>query len=295
MRRTDLSDATCAIAQALQVVGDWWTLLIVRDVAAGITRFDGLQSSLGLSRKVLAVRLRTLVEHGVLERREYSAHPPRHDYLLTSAGRGLLPVLVTLQDWGSTFVLGDGTRTATAGPASPEAQRVHDLVGQRVPPLSLPAADGGTADPVSDADWTVLYCYPGTYVPGGAGHPPGWDAIPGAPGCTLESCTYRDRLGEFAELGAAVRGISTQRSDEQRSFAAAEGIAFPLLSDAGLELTAALRLPTFRVAGNDRLKRLTLVADRTRTIRSVLYPVPDVTGSVEDALAAIRAMATCRT
>jgi peroxiredoxin len=130
----------------------------------------------------------------------------------------------------------------------------------------------------------VLYCYPGTRMPGSRD-------IPGAAGCTLESCTYRDRLAEFAALGAAVRGVSTQRPAEQAEFAAAERIQFPLLSDADLELAMALRLPTFRAGGTVRLKRITLVVDRDRTVRGVLYPVPDVTGSVEDALGLVRELA----
>jgi len=140
----------------------------------------------------------------------------------------------------------------------------------------------------------VVYCYPGTGTPGGVGHPPGWAAIPGAVGCSLEACTYRDRLAEFAALGATVHGVSTQRSDEQAAFADAERIGFPLLSDAGLEFVAALRLPTFRAAGTDRLKRLTLVIDEHRVVRGVLYPIADVTGSVSDALALISTLAAGR-
>jgi peroxiredoxin len=115
--------------------------------------------------------------------------------------------------------------------------------------------------------------------------------VPGAAGCTLESCTYRDRLAEFAALGASVRGVSTQPPFEQAAFAAESRISFPLLSDAGLELTTALRLPTFRAGGTVRLKRLTLLVSRDRLVRDVLYPIADVTGSVEDALAMVRIFA----
>ncbi|MEP6648569.1 MAG: helix-turn-helix domain-containing protein [Lapillicoccus sp.] len=83
MKREDLADEDCGIAQALGVVGDWQTLLVVREVAGGTTRFDGLQRALGLSRRSLAVRLASLVPDGVLARRPYSEHPPRHDYVLT--------------------------------------------------------------------------------------------------------------------------------------------------------------------------------------------------------------------
>ncbi len=275
--RTRTVDVTCAIAQALDVVGDWWSLLVLRDVARGLHRFEELRAELSVSRKVLTERLHKLVDHGVLERRRYSDRPPRYEYVLTPLGRGALPILAALQDWGDRWLLGDGTVAAATAPGSAEAQRVHGLVGTRVPVLAR-------LEPVSLQPFTVLYCYPGTQLPDA-------DRIPGAPGCTLESCTYRDRLHEFAAYGAAVRGVSTQRPAEQAGFAAAHRIQFPLLSDADLELTMALRLPTFRAAGTVRLKRLTLVVDADRTVRGVLYPVPDVTGSVEDALRLVRDLA----
>ncbi|MCO1575305.1 winged helix-turn-helix transcriptional regulator [Crossiella sp. SN42] len=280
MRRTDLSDADCAIAQSLDVVGDWWTLLVLRDVARGVHRFDALQAELGLSRKVLAERLRRLVEHEVLRRERYHEHPPRHEYRLTDRGRGLLPVLIALQDWGSTWLLGDGTLSATSAPESAEARRVRDLVGTRVPELLLPAADNTRRDPVAGSAHTVLY-----FFPGAGNAPPGWDRIPGAPGCTLEACAYRDRHAEFAARDATVHGVSTQRLDELAAFRAAESLPFPLFSDAELSLVAALRLPTFRAAGAHRLKRLTLVVDRDRVVRAALYPIPDPAGSVDEVLA----------
>ncbi|MEU0933754.1 winged helix-turn-helix transcriptional regulator [Embleya sp. NPDC005971] len=287
MRYTDLADADCAITQALGIVGDWWTLLLIRDVAAGVHQFGALHEQVGISRKVLAQRLKALVEHGVLEKRLYHPHPPRYEYHLTESGRGLLPVLVALQNWGGQHVLGDGTLTATGEADSAEARQAHALVGTRLPALTLRTAAAERVDPIAATAWTVLYCFPGAYAPGLQGHPPGWDEIPGAPGCTLESCTYRDRLGEFTDRGATVLGVSTQRPDQLDSFARHANIPFPLLSDADLELTAALRLPTFRAAGVDRLKRLTLLLDDTRTIRGVLYPLPDPAGSVQDALTLI--------
>jgi DNA-binding HxlR family transcriptional regulator/peroxiredoxin len=291
VRRTDLSDAECAIAQALEVVGDWWTLLVVRDVARGVHRFDALQRELGVSTKVLTERLKLLVNHGVLTKDPYSQHPPRYEYRLTDAGRGLLPVLVALQDWGATWVLGDGTRSATTEPSSAEARRVHNLIGTPIPELLLPTSDGARVDPVADAPFTVLYCYPGTAIAGVSTNPPYWEQLPGASGCTLEACTYRDQLEEFTARGAAVFGVSTQRCDEQAAFARAENIPFPLLSDAELALVTALRLPTFRVGSLDRLKRVTLIVDRERIVRGCLYPIQDVTGSVTDALALLDGLA----
>ncbi|MEU1148613.1 winged helix-turn-helix transcriptional regulator [Streptomyces sp. NPDC005863] len=289
-QRTRLDDDHCAIAQALDVVGDWWTLLIVRDAARGVHRFEELQRELGVSRKVLTERLRLLTEAGVLARVPYQDRPVRHEYRLTPRGRALLPVLVALQDWGDTWVLGEGETMATAAEASLEARRVHELLGTRVPELQLAGHEGELRDPVATGTpWTVLYCFPGAYARQDA-YPPGWAGIPGARGCTLESCTYRDRLAEFTAAGATVQGVSSQRPDEQRAFAEKEGLRFPLLSDAGLALTAALRLPTFRAAGVSRMKRLTLVVDRDRVVRDVQYPVTDVTASVEAALEAVKSL-----
>ncbi|MEE6310301.1 winged helix-turn-helix transcriptional regulator [Plantactinospora veratri] len=276
-RRTDSGDPECAIAHASEVIGDWWSLLLLRDVARGRHRFEELRAGLGVSRKVLTERLHRLVEDGVLERHPYSDRPPRHEYRLTARGRGALPILVALQDWGDRWLLGDGEPTATTGTDTAEARRVSALVGTRIPELT-------GFDPVAATPFTVLYCYPGTGMPGGT-------EIPGAAGCTLESCTYRDRLDEFARHGAAVRGVSTQRTAEQAAFAAAERIQFPLLSDAELEFASALRLPTFRAGGTVRLKRLTLVVDAGRTIRAVRYPIPDVTGGVAETLRLVRALA----
>jgi DNA-binding HxlR family transcriptional regulator/peroxiredoxin len=288
VRYTELGDPDCAIAQALTVVGDPWTLLLIRDVAGGTHQFDALRDGLGISRKVLTERLKGLVADGVLEKRLYSPHPPRYEYHLTPAGRGLLPVLVTLQDWGARHVMGDGVLSATSESDSAETRRVHALVGRRLPQLELAGPEGAPVDPVAtDRTWTVLYCFPGAYAPGGHNYPPGWGQIPGARGCTLESCTYRDRMEAFAERDAAVHGVSTQRPDQLAAFAEHERIAFPLLSDAELQLAAALRLPTFRAAGVDRLKRLTLVLDPSRTVRGVLYPLDDPAGSVDDALALV--------
>lgn len=296
VRYAELSEADCAIAQALGVVGEWWTLLIVRDVAGGLHRFAELHSELGLSRRILSERLASLVDSGVLRRSLYCAHPPRYEYHLTEMGEGLLPVLVSLQEWGLRYVMGDGSLTATARPRSVEARRVRQLVGSKIPELTLATASGGRHDPVSGSEWTVLYCYPGAYATDSA-YPTGWAEIPGASGCTLESTTYRDRIAEFEKRKAQVYGVSTQRPEDQAVFAARQKIPFTLLSDHKLQLTAALRLPVFRAAGADWLKRITLLVRADREIRGVLYPVPDPAGSVGDALSMLdraRADATKR-
>ncbi|MGK5740672.1 winged helix-turn-helix transcriptional regulator [Micromonospora sp. URMC 103] len=284
MRRADLADADCGIAQALGVLGDWWTFLIVRDVAGGTTRFDALQRELGVSRRALTERLGALVAHGVLERRPYSQHPPRFDYLLTRKGEGLLPALIALQDWGTRHVMGDGGLTATAAAGSAEARRAHDLVGRRLPEVSLPGPDGSPVALAAADEWTVLYCFPGAYPPGSAGYPPGWEEIPGARGCTLESATYADRYAEFRAAGAEIRGVSTQRPDQLADFAAYARLPFPLLSDQDGRLAAGLLLPTFRAGGVARLKRMTLLVDPAAVVRAVQFPVTDPAGSVDEML-----------
>lgn len=284
MRPGDVSDLDCAIAQAAGVVGDWWTLLIVRDVVGGTTRFESLQRSLGVSRKVLTERLNRLVGDGVLRRVQYQDRPVRYEYLLTDAGQGLLPVLVTLQDWGTRYLMGDGSVTATSSATSLESRRMQRLVGTEVPDVRLAASDGTDVDPFEAGSWTVLYCFPGAFAPGGNGYPRNWGDIPGAAGCTLESITYRERAASFAAAGAVVRGVSTQRPDQLEDFASHADLPFPLLSDQDNRLTAAMRLPAFRASGQLRLKRLTLLVDQERRIRAVQFPILDPAGSVDEAL-----------
>jgi DNA-binding HxlR family transcriptional regulator/peroxiredoxin len=284
MRPGDVSDLDCAIAQAAGVVGDWWTLLIVRDVVGGTNRFEALQRSLGVSRKVLTERLSRLVGNGVLRRVRYQDRPPRHEYVLTEAGQGLLPVLVSLQDWGTRYVMGDGSVTATSSATSLESRRMQRLVGTEVPAVRLAGTDGADVDPLEAGSWTVLYCFPGAFAPGSHGYPRNWGDIPGAGGCTLESITYRERAAAFAAAGAVVRGVSTQRPDQLEAFAAHAELPFPLLSDQDNRLTAALRLPAFRASGQLRLKRLTLLVDQQRRIRAVQFPILDPVASVDEAL-----------
>ncbi|WP_394618803.1 winged helix-turn-helix transcriptional regulator [Lentzea sp. JNUCC 0626] len=119
-RRYD--DQVCSAARALEVVGERWTLLIVRDVLLGTVRFDGLLASLGIARNVLSDRLTGLVEHGVLERVAYQQHPPRYEYRPTAAGRELAVVVIALMQWGDRNVPSpDGPpRTALHAPCEGE-------------------------------------------------------------------------------------------------------------------------------------------------------------------------------
>lgn len=146
------------------------------------------------------------------------------------------------------------------------------LTGMALPEISLPSTLGGSTDLAEAArERLVVYAYPRTGVPGEP-LPTGWDDIPGARGCTPQSCAYRDSLAGFSSLGATVVGISAQSPTEQAEFAEREHIPFPLLSDSRLSLAAELRLPTFEVEGMTLYKRLTFIAEEGR-ISKVFYPV----------------------
>jgi peroxiredoxin len=146
------------------------------------------------------------------------------------------------------------------------------LPGRAIPALALPSTLGGTADLAEMARGRlVAYVYPRTGTPG---QPliQGWDDIPGARGCTPQSCAYRDAFAEFARLGATVVGVSAQGTADQEEFAEREHIPFQLLSDSALRLATELRLPTFEAGGMALYRRLTLVAE-AGTIVKAFYPV----------------------
>jgi DNA-binding HxlR family transcriptional regulator len=108
MLRNDYPQQNCSAAATLELIGERWTLLIIRDVLSGARRFDQMQRSLGVARNVLAARLERLVEAGILERRPYSMNPPRDEYFLTEKGLDLWPVLVSLISWGDKHAAPDG-------------------------------------------------------------------------------------------------------------------------------------------------------------------------------------------
>lgn len=146
------------------------------------------------------------------------------------------------------------------------------LPGTALPHIALPSTAGTDLDLRDEAAGTlVLYIYPRTGKPG---EPllPGWDDIPGARGCTPESCAFRDAHGELQELGARVLGLSSQSLADQHEFAERVGLPYPILSDPELELAEALRLPTFETSGMRLYKRLTIIA-RAGEIAHVFYPV----------------------
>lgn len=106
MRKASFADMHCSIAQSLEIVGEWWTLLVLRDAFLGVRRFEDFVQRLGIARNVLTSRLETLVEAGVLERRPYDEARGRFDYVLTEKGLALWPVMTALRQWGDEWVLG---------------------------------------------------------------------------------------------------------------------------------------------------------------------------------------------
>lgn len=153
------------------------------------------------------------------------------------------------------------------------------LAEMALPSLRLRATGGEWVDLAALAGRTVVYAYPRTGEPG-VPVPAGWDAIPGARGCTPQSRAFRDHHQELRGLGAAVYGLSTQTTDYQQEAVERLHLPFALLSDAELALTRALRLPTFEFDGMTLIKRLTLIV-RDGRIELVMYPVfpPDANAS----------------
>jgi peroxiredoxin len=146
------------------------------------------------------------------------------------------------------------------------------LTGMRVPAIALMSTSGRRVNLADIARGrAVIYCYPRTGVPG-RGVPKRWDQIPGARGCTPESCGFRDHYEELRGLKTEVLGLSTQDSDYQREMVARLQLPFEVLSDADFKFTAALHLPTFEFDGVRLLKRLTLVLSKEK-IDKVFYPV----------------------
>lgn len=157
-------------------------------------------------------------------------------------------------------------------PAPQDDGAARHLAGMKLPDLALPATDGAQVNLSTLKGRTVLYVYPRTGVPG-VDLPPGWNDIPGARGCTPQSCSFRDHFGELKRLGVAqLFGLSTQDTAYQQEAATRLHLPFAILSDEKLALTEALNLPIFVTSGMTLLKRMALVLD-DGTITKVFYPV----------------------
>lgn len=173
-------------------------------------------------------------------------------------------------------------------PAPADDGAADHLPGLAVPDLELPATDGRGVSLARLDGRTVVYAYPRTGRPGEPSLVADWDLIPGARGCTPEACGFRDHHAELAAASAAVFGLSTQSTAYQRELAERLSLPFPILSDQRLELTEALRLPTFEAAGQTLLRRLTLIV-RDARIEHVFYPVFPPDRHASEVLAWLRA------
>jgi len=172
-------------------------------------------------------------------------------------------------------------------PAPEDDGGAAHLTGLRLPDLALPATDGSHVNLSRLSGRTVIYVYPRTGVPGHA-LPEGWDDIPGARGCTPQSCAFRDHYDDLRRLGVAqLYGLSTQDTLYQQEAAERLHLPFPILSDERLAFTTALTLPTFGVAGMTLLKRMALIVDEG-IITKVFYPVFPPDKNAEEAIAWIK-------
>jgi peroxiredoxin len=145
------------------------------------------------------------------------------------------------------------------------------LPGMHMPDLALPSTSGEAVDLARLRTRTILYVYP-LIAPASGAVPDGWDTIPGARGCTPESCSFRDHYAELQALDADVLGLSSQSTDEQREARERLHLPFDLVSDERLQVADALRLPTFAAGGRTLLKRLTLVV-ADGAVEHVFYPI----------------------
>jgi DNA-binding HxlR family transcriptional regulator len=149
MQRKSFGDMPCPIARSLERVGEWWSILILRDALHGYTRFDEFQRSLGIAPNMLARRLNALVEAGLLERHRYSEHPPRDEYVPTARGRDFRPVLFALMAWGNRHFAPEGA----------SVQLIDTKTGAAVEPILVDQANGR---PIREPDYALA---PGPAAP----------------------------------------------------------------------------------------------------------------------------------
>ncbi len=145
------------------------------------------------------------------------------------------------------------------------------LIGMSVPNVTLMGTNGKKIDLSAVKNWLVIYCYPMTGQPNVA-LPEGWDQIPGARGCTPQSCSFRDHYQELQDLGAEVIGLSVQSTEYQQEMVNRLHLPFPVVSDVNYQFQTALKLPTFMASGMTLLKRVTLIA-HDGIIKAVHYPI----------------------
>jgi DNA-binding HxlR family transcriptional regulator len=158
MQRKSFGNMQCPIARSLERVGEWWSILILRDAFHGLTRFDQFQTSLGIAPNMLTRRLNALVEGGLLERRRYSERPPRDEYVLTERGRDFRPVLVALLAWGNKHFAPEGPSVVlvdaeTGKPADPVL--IDRATGKPITAKGFRSAPGPAADALMRARFAL--------------------------------------------------------------------------------------------------------------------------------------------
>ncbi len=150
MRRASFDDMACSVAQSLEIIGEWWTPLILRDAFLGVTRFGDFQERLGIARNILASRLDALVEHDVLRKVPYQEHPVRYDYKLTAKGRDLWLVVAALREWGDRWEAPDGPPVEVVHQTCGHATRIVPTCsecGEVLSPFELRVRRGPGAKP----------------------------------------------------------------------------------------------------------------------------------------------------
>ncbi|MFJ7500916.1 winged helix-turn-helix transcriptional regulator [Serratia grimesii] len=140
MKRKSMEDAQCPVARTLDVIGDWWSLLIVRDAFDGVRRFSEFQKGLGMAKNILSTRLRTLVAHGILEIAPASDGSAYQEYILTDKGQALFPVIVGLRQWGEDYLFKEGEARSTL---------VESDNGLAIPRMTPTGSDGQVLTPLN--------------------------------------------------------------------------------------------------------------------------------------------------
>jgi peroxiredoxin len=181
----------------------------------------------------------------------------------------------------------DPTQLPADLPVPQDDGRAKHLPGARLPDVTLPATDGSRVNLSKLKGRTVLYIYPRTGVPG-VDAPPGWDDIPGARGCTPQSCSFRDHFADLKSLGVShVFGLSTQDTSYQREAAERLHLPFSILSDADLDFASSLHLPLFMTSGMTLLSRMALVIEDGKIVKA-FYPVFPPDKNAEEVIAWLR-------
>ena len=161
MKHKNIGKMQCPVARSLERVGEWWSILIIRDALHGLTRFDQFEESLGIAPNMLTRRLSALVKAGVLEKRRYSERPPRYEYVLTERGRDFQPVIVAMQTWGNKHFAPEGASVllvhaktgAAADPVMVDRKTGHALTAPEYVVAPGPAAGEATRRKLESSAW----------------------------------------------------------------------------------------------------------------------------------------------